>query len=73
MQSTRESCISSEVIGRAFQAFPQKNPIPIMLKQNLLSSIRCSLLCFYRRQAHLLRDPDRAPEPEVEAPETDDE
>ena len=36
-------------------------------------AIGCSLVIFRERQAHHTVDPDRAPGPEVKAPETDDE
>ena len=51
------------------------NPIPNkgLERKTCILAIGCSLVRFDRWEAHLLRNPDRAPEPEVEAPETDDE
>ena len=41
--------------------------------ETVILAIGCSLVRFDPRLADLLPDPDRAFEPEVEAPETDDE
>jgi hypothetical protein len=41
--------------------------------ETVILAIGCSLVRFDPRLADLLPDPDRAPQPEVGAPETDDE